>query len=152
LLPLFVHKDMDMPNEYGSAYSATDATALAAGSLVDAGLRRHRNVFNFADAGVGGTATPLRLARPSAGTALAMVFLQSDVNASGINLSIGTAGEAAKYSAAAAGPNATRTQPIIKIGALDDPALASAEEILLTPSGNWPSTGTLVTEVYVSKR
>lgn len=141
-----------MAGVYGSAYSSTDELHRAPGTVVDAGLRRFRNVFNFADSGVGGTTTPLVAARLREGCALESVKLGSSVNVSGINISVGIAGTAAKYSAAAAGPNATRGERVIVSTALDDDALAAPEEVILTPSGNWPASGILVSDVFASKR
>lgn len=141
-----------MPGVYGKALSASDDLHRAPGTTVDAAVRRHRNVFDFAEAGVGGTTTPLVAARLREGVALESIKIGSSVNVSAVNISVGTAANPTKYSAAAAGPNATRSERVVPTTALDDDALAAPEEVILTPSAAWPSTGILVSDVFVSKR
>lgn len=141
-----------MSGTYGSAFSSTDPLAKAPGATVDAGDRLHRNVFNFADAGVGGTTNPILLARVREGQFVHSARLSSDVNVSGINVTIGPLSSAAKYVAAAAGPNATTVSYAVKSSALDDDPLAAPEDIYATPSGNWPAAGTLVSLLVASKR
>lgn len=141
-----------MAGVYGSNWSATDPLTNAPGSTHDAPLRTYRNVFNFADSGVGGTTNPLRIARLREGSHLEAVHIQSDQNLSGVNISGGITGDTAKYVAAAAGPNATFQRMLVKLAALDDDAIGAMEEIILTPSGNWPASGTLVTWVHASHR
>ncbi len=141
-----------MAGTSGSAFSATDELAKAPGTTVDAANRLHRNVFDFAESGVGGTTNPLIAAKLREGVFLHRARLSSSVNCSAINVSIGITGSTAKYSAAAAGPNATTTTPVIVSTALDDNALTAPETVILTPSGNWPATGILVSLIEVSKR
>jgi hypothetical protein len=140
-----------MSGVYGSAFDAADAT-LAPGTVVDAGLRRHRNVFNFADAGVGGAIATLIAAKAREGNALQSIELHASVDVSAINISAGITGSTAKYVAATAGPNATTKRLVVKSTALDDDALSAPETLILTPSGNWPATGILIVDAFYSKR
>lgn len=141
-----------MATTLGTAFSATDELAKAPGTVVDAAMRRHRNVFNFADSGVGGTTNPLTAAKLREGVALESVKLTGSVDVSLINVSVGIATSTAKYCAATAGPNATQKDIPVKSTALDDDALTAPETIILTPSGNWPATGVLISDIFVSKR
>lgn len=141
-----------MSGVYGTAFSGTDELNRAPGTVVDAGLRRHRNVFNFADSGVGGAAAALIAARAREGCALQSIELHASVDVSAINISVGISGSTAKYVAATAGPNTTTKRCVVKSTALDDDALGAPEELLLTPSGNWPATGILIVDAFYSKR
>lgn len=141
-----------MAGTYGSAFSSTDELNRAPGTVVDAAVRRHRNVFNFADSGVGGAAAALIAAKLREGVAVQAVELHGSVDVSAINVSVGITGNTAKYVAATAGPNATTKRCVVKSTALDDDALAAPETVILTPSGNWPAAGILIVDVFVSKR
>lgn len=137
----------------GSAYDNNDMWQLAPGTSVDAAVRGIRNVFNFADANVGGTTNPLVLARVPRGAVPRAAMIASDQNLSGINISLGITGTAAKYAAAQAGPAANATvRPNFVIAALDNDPLTDMEEIIATPSGNWPASGTMVTWFDYTKR
>ncbi len=137
----------------GSAYSTTDELAKAPGSSVDAGVRGFRNTFNFADAGVGGTTNPILLARVPRGATVDAIRLSSSVDASGINVIVGKTGSTNKYVTTTAGPAAGVTKRFdIVVARLADDPLTDMEEIIMTPSGNWPATGTLVSLVNVLKR
>jgi hypothetical protein len=137
----------------GSAYDPTDELSKAPGTSVDAGVRIFRNVFNFADAGVGGTQNPLILARLPSGVVYDEARAASDQNISGTNVTIGVVGAAAKYAAAQAGGAANVTVRFnVPVAAQDDDPLTVPTEIIMTPSANWPASGILVTKVFVSKR
>lgn len=137
----------------GSAYNTTDLLAKAPGTSVDAAVRSFRNVFNFADSGVGGTTNPITLARLPAGSVFVSARAASDQNLSGTNFTIGTAAAAAKYGASQAGGAANVTVRFnVPAAALDDDPLTTMTEIIMTPSANWPVSGTLVTFVDVTKR
>jgi len=142
-----------MPGTYGSAYSSTDELVKAPGSSVDSGARVHRNVFNFADTGVGGTTNAVIAARVPRGSTVIAVRMASDQNISGTNFTVGNASAAAKYAAATAGGAADVTKRFdIKTSALDDDPLTAMEEVLITPSANWPAAGRLVAIVETVKR
>ncbi|MFD1034151.1 hypothetical protein ACFQ15_05750 [Sphingomonas hankookensis] len=142
-----------MAKIYGSAFSATDAKKLAPGTVHDAGSRRFRNTFQLGDAGVGGTTNTPIVARVREGSAVHAFELSSSANLSGINFTLGTVTEPAKYCAAFAGPVAGGTvRAPIKPEALAADSLALPEEIILTPSANLPGAGVLVGSVFASKR
>lgn len=142
-----------MPGTDGSAYNSSDPLSKASGITVNAKARLYRNVFNFADAGVGGTTNPLVCARIPRDCVVVGFRYASDQNLSGSNQSAGIAGATGKYMAAGTGPaaNATRRSDI-PVAALDDDPLTAEETIILTPAAAWPATGKLVTFVEVIKR
>jgi hypothetical protein len=141
-----------MPGTYGSAYSSTDDLYKAPGATVDAGLRRIRNVFDLANAAITAQTVALLVARLREGMAVQSIEAHTDANISAINLSFGPASSNAKYVAATAGPNATTKRFVVKFSALDDDPLTAPEDVLVTPSGNWPAAGTLIVDTFVSKR
>lgn len=142
-----------MAKIYGSAFSATDPKKLASGTVHDAGSRRFRNTFDLAAAGVGGTVNTPIVARVREGSAVHAASVSSSANLSGINFTLGTVAEPAKYAAAFAGPAAGATVHVqIKPEALAADSLATPEEIILTPSANLPGAGILVASVFASKR
>lgn len=142
-----------MPGVDGSAYNSTDPLSKASGITVNAKVRTYRNVFNFADAGVGGTTAALTMAKLPRGCLVVGTRYASTENLSGSNQSIGIAGATAKYAAAAAGPAAGATRRAdVPVAALDDDPLTTEENVIITPAANWPATGTLVTFVDVVKR
>lgn len=142
-----------MPGVDGSAYNSSDPLSKASGITVNAKVRAYRNVFNFADSGVGGTTNPLVCARIPRDCVVIGFRYASDQNLSGSNQSAGIAGATAKYMAAGAGPAAGATRRAdIPVAALDDAPLASEETVILTPAANWPASGTLVTILDVIKR
>lgn len=142
-----------MAKIYGNAFSGSDRRKLAPGAVHDAGVRRYRNVFNLADAGVGGTTNTPLVAKLREGTALAACELTSNVNLAGVNFTLGTEAEPAKYATAFAGPGAGATVRVsILPAALAADALATPEEIILTPSAALPAAGTVVASVMASHR
>lgn len=142
-----------MPTKYGSAYSDTDPLKKAPGTSVNAGARHFRNVFNFADAGVGGTQNPLCVAKLPAGVVPKGFTISSDQNISATNITVGNATTAAKYVTSTAGPaaNATKRCDLVIATLAADPS-TDTEEVLVTPSANWPAAGTLVVDFIVTKR
>jgi len=137
----------------GSAYNLNDPLSKASGITVNAKVRTYRNVFNFADAGVGGTTAPLLCARLPRGCVVVATRYASTENLSGSNQSIGIAGTPAKYAAAAAGPAAGATRRVdVPVAALAGAPLTTEEDVILTPAANWPASGTLVTFIDVIKR
>lgn len=142
-----------MAKLYGSAFNASDPRKLAPGTVHDAGSRRFSNKFNFADSGVGGTTNTPIIARIRAGSAVHAFELSSTVSLAGINFTLGTAAEPAKYCATFAGPAAGGTvRAPIKPDVLAADAIKSPEEIILTPSANLPGAGIVVGSVFASKR
>lgn len=135
--------------KYGSAFSATDTLMKAPGQSHDAALRVFTNVFDLAVDG--GTSQALKLAAVGPGVVIKHVDIETDANLSGVTLKVGTATDDDAYGAAAAGPNATQQR---KYAPLANGVAATSEgtDILLTPSGNLPSSGTIRTTVYASKR
>lgn len=140
-----------MPDINGTAYSATDPLKRAPGTSVNAGVRRYRNVVNLAVEG-GGTANPILAAKLKEGVSVCAVKIHSDANLSGINFTVGSRTDAAKYAAAQAGPNVTSKELVMKVAALAADALGAAEDVLFTPSGALPANGMIVVEVFASKR
>jgi hypothetical protein len=137
----------------GSAFSATDTKKLAPGTTHDAGVRRFRNTFDLAAAGAGGTANTPKVAELREGSALCGCEISSTVSLSGINFTLGTPAEPAKYATAQAGPAAGATVRLnILPAALAADAIERPEDIILTPSGNLPGAGTVVASVFASKR
>ncbi|WP_225205086.1 hypothetical protein [Novosphingobium huizhouense] len=137
----------------GSAYNSADALAKTPGTSVDAGVRRFRNVFNLADAGVGGTTNPLIMAIVPTGSVPMGARATCSVSLAGINLQVGIAGNVAKYATAQAGAAADTIKRFdIKATALAADPLTGAETVILTPSAAWPAAGTLVTDFEISKR
>jgi hypothetical protein len=136
--------------KYGSAFSNADDLKRAPGTTVDAGIRRHRNVFDLSVDG--GTSEALKIGHLREGTVISSIKMHTGANLSAINFSAGNASATAKYAAAQAGPNAVTKELQLTITALDDDPLTAPEEVLLTPSGNLPSAGTLVVDLFVSKR
>lgn len=136
--------------KYGSAFSNADDLKRAPGTTVDAAIRRHRNVFDLAVDG--GTSEALKIAHLREGVVIEGIKMHTGANLSAINFSAGNATAAAKYAAAQAGPNAVTKELQLTVTSLDDDPLTAPEEVLLTPSGNLPGAGTLVVDVFVSKR
>lgn len=139
-----------MADAYGSNYSAADALKRTPGTSVDAGVRRHKNIFALATEG--GAANNLIGAIVREGQEVLEARMHTDANLSGINFTIGTDAVPAKYAAAQAGPNATSKTFVLKIGALDDGPLDDPETIKFFPSGALAGAGTVVTELFTSKR
>lgn len=140
-----------MADIYGKAYSATNALHRTHGTTSDAGVRRFRNCVDLAAEG-GGTANSIIAAMVREGVAVCEVRLHSTANLSGINFTIGTDAAPAKYGAAQAGPNATSKTFQIPVAQLAADALSAPETIKFFPSGNLPGAGTIVAEVFASKR
>lgn len=142
-----------MAGKLGTLYSSTDPLQRAPGVFANAKDRRWRNKFNFADADLTAQTVAITLARLKKGMSPPRsISINTNANLSGINLSVGIAGSAAKYVLAAAGPNATmQTLVMTYAGATDDELTADAD-IIMTPSGNWPASGGLVTNVTCSHR
>lgn len=135
--------------KYGSAYSGTDDKFLSPGQSVNAAMRAHMNVFNLAVDG--GTSEPLKLAYIGPGNVPIHFVIETGANLSGVNFTIGTPADPDKYGTAVAGPNAT-TQVRYPLLALGVTPTSEGEEIILTPSGNLPSSGTIRTNVVTSHR
>ncbi len=142
-----------MPNVTGQNFSTTDPLKPSPGSSVDAGIRVHREVFNTTTHLLSGTVNGAIAARVREGNTVLKVRMKSDANLSAINFTVGNATVLAKYCGAQAGGAAdTMKEFEVKINALDDDPLAVPEEIIITPSGNWPAGATVVTFVEVCKR
>lgn len=142
-----------MPTSYGN-FDPTQPNKLANGAKVNAGLRAYEKVFDLATDSVpaGGTTNPLHAARLPKGAKFKHITVTSTANVSGINITVGTAAAADKYVAAAAGPNATTSVYHVKPAAASDDELTAPEDVLITPSGNWPGTGKVIVTTWVSKR
>lgn len=142
-----------MANIGGTAYNLTDPLDRANGAMVNAGLRVYKNTFDLAVAGQGGGGDdPLLAAKVREGNVIDSIFMQSSANLSAVNFTIGTAADPDKYGAAQAGPNATAKEFVLTIAGAAQGELAAPEEIIITPSGNLPSSGVIVTRVVTSKR
>lgn len=135
--------------KYGSQFSGTDTLKRAAGESHNAAARVYKN--SFALATDGGTSEPLKIAALAAGDVLDEVLIDTDANLSGITFKIGTPDDDDKYGAAAAGPNATTQTRRVPLALALTP-VTEAEDIILTPSGNIPGAGTIVTKVTASHR
>ena len=140
-----------MPNIQGKNFSAVDDLKMASGTNHNAGVRRFGNSADLATEG-GGTADPIKVCVLPVGTVFDELKMAASVDLSALTFTLGTAAEPAKYMTATAGPNAA-----IKSGmglpakrAMDP--LAYDEELILTPSGNWPAAGTIEASVYASMR
>lgn len=140
-----------MATDYGTTYSSSDALHRAPGTRADAGVRSTKNVFDLATL-LGGTTNLALAAKIPQGCEVTRVLVACTADASGINLKIGTSADDDKYGASAAGPNATTKEWLVPIATQDDAALSAPEDILITPSGNWPASGTLVTRIEYTKR
>lgn len=136
---------------YGNAASGTDTLYRASGTCVDAGVRRFRNVVSLAAEG-GGTTEEIVGGIVREGCAVFEARMHASVDLSAINFTIGTAADNAKYGAAQAGPNATSKTFVIKIAELAADALSEPETINFYPSAALPAAGSIVTEVFASKR
>ncbi|MEB3213165.1 MAG: hypothetical protein VKL39_17570 [Leptolyngbyaceae bacterium] len=134
----------------GTALAETDHMHRAPGTAVDAGLRSHRNTFDLAVDG--GAQDNLCAAKIREGNHVVEIVMQSSANLSAINFTIGTDADVDKYGTAQAGPNATEKKFIIPIAVLAGAALTEMEEIKFFPSGNLPSSGTIVTRIVTTKR
>lgn len=142
-----------MPNYSGTNFSTTDPLKPSPGSSVDAGLRVHREVFNTTTHTLSGTVNGAIAAKVREGNTVLKVRMKSDANLSAINFTVGTVAAAAKYAAAQAGGAADVTKEFeIKLSALDDDPLTAPEDIIITPSANWPAGAVVVTMVEVCKR
>ena len=142
-----------MPTVYGKAFSGTDKGKLAPGTSHDAATRGYRNTFELAVNGGGGTASALLFAKVREGSNVHGFDVTSDVNLSGINFTIGTDAEPAKYCAAFAGPAANATvRPQVKIGPLMADALTRLEEIKLFPNVALPAAGNIVARATATHR
>lgn len=142
-----------MPDALGKNWSATNTAQLAPGSSHDAGIRRHRNVFDLATNGGGGTQASLVVAKLREGNSLESARLTSSVDLSALTFSVGTDADNAKYAAAVAGPAANATVTFaIKPAALAADSLTTPETIKFYPSGNLPGAGTIVGQVNSSMR
>jgi hypothetical protein len=135
--------------KFGSAYSETDPLKLAPGESVNAGSRHHKNVFDLAVDG--GTSEPLKMANIGPGNVPDRFVIETGANLSAINFTIGTPADPDKYGTAVAGPNATVQvrYPLLALGVTPTDV---GEEIILTPSGNLPSSGLIKTNVVTSHR
>lgn len=136
--------------KYGSAFSATDLDRRAPGQSHAAGLRVSKNTFALADDG--GTSEALVVARLAAGDVIDEIKIESDQNLSGLTFKAGTAADDDAIKGATTGPAANAAvvfQPLIANGVTP---LAAATEVLLTPSGNIPSSGSIRVTVYASRR
>lgn len=141
-----------MPDIYGTNYSASDVLKRTPGARVDAGERSFENWVNLATEG-GGTTNPFIVATAREGCKLVGIEVTGSVSLAGVNISAGIAGSTAKYAASVAGPAAdVQLRMNIKASALDDDELAAPETLILTPSANWPATGTLYARAIYTKR
>ena len=78
-----------MATTEGTAYNSSDPLSKASGITVNAKVRTFRNVFNFADPGVGGTTAALTIAKLLRDCVVIATRYASDQNLSGSNQSIG---------------------------------------------------------------
>ncbi len=141
-----------MADIYGTAFSGTDPSKLAPGTSHDAGVRRHRNTVSLATEG-GGTTNSLIIGKVREGNCVEGVALASDVALSGVNFTVGTDAEPAKYVASVAGPGAGATlRMTIKVAQLAMDPLEKPETIKLFPSAALPASGLIVASVFTSKR
>lgn len=141
-----------MADIYGKAYSSSDDLKRAPGTVVDAAARRFRNVFDLVTEG-GNTTNPLLAAKVREGVAVFEARLHSTVSLTGINFTIGTDAAPAKYGAAQAGPGAGASKTFqIPVAQLAADALTTPEDIKFFPSGALPANGTIVAEIFASKR
>ena len=142
-----------MADANGGNWSTTNPAKLASGTVHDAAIRRHRNVFDLATNGGGGAQSQLVVAKLREGNALESAKLSSTVDLSALTFSVGTDADNAKYAAAVAGPaaNATVTY-VIKPAALAADALTTPEVVKFYPSGNLPAAGTVIGQVNSSMR
>lgn len=141
-----------MADIYGSAYSGTDPLHRPSGIVVDAGVRRFRNVINLATDG-GGAANNIIAADVREGVSVFEARMASTVDLSAINFTIGTDAAPTKYGAAQAGPAAGASKvftiPVAQLAA--DP-LTSPERIKFFPAAALPAAGSIVVAVFASKR
>lgn len=126
--------------KYGSAFSGTDARKQAPGEYHNAALRRYTNLFDLTVDG--STSEALKIADIGPGFVMHSILIDTDVDCSARTFAIGISGSTAKYSAAATAPNATQQVRYPKMSLGVTPSTAR-EEILLTPSGAIPATGSL---------
>lgn len=141
-----------MPDAYGAQYSADDALKRADGAVVDAGVRVFENVFNCADVALNGVQADLIAAQLPAGCKVRAIKIHASVNLSAINITAGITGTVAKYATSIAAPNATTRELVVVSTALDNEPLDAPETLRIFPSTTWPSSGIIITEVFVSKR
>jgi len=135
--------------KYGSAFSATDPLRLAPGTSHNAKRYSHCNFINLVTDG--GTTEDIKIAQIGPANQIEEIWIEASGNLSTINFQIGTPSNPSKYGPAAAGPNATRQVrlPPITLGIA---LTTETEEIIITPSGALPSTGTIKTNVVTSHR
>ena len=136
---------------YATELDSTDTRNQAPGTAVNAGERSFRGSFNLATAG-GGAQNNLVAAKVREGNHVVEVFMQSNVNLSAINFTIGTDDDVDKYGLAQAGPNATEKKFLIPIDTLEAAALTDLEEIKFFPSAALPAAGKIVTRIVTTKR
>lgn len=134
--------------KYGSQFDA-DGAVRAAGESHNASLRTYDNKVALATEG--GTSQAIKIADIGPGTCLQEIDIFCSQDISAINFTVGTAADADKYLTTTAGPNATIKTSQVLIALQLEPT-TEREEIFLTPSGNMPSTGTLVTRIRASHR
>lgn len=140
-----------MADIFGNAASGSDPLFRPSGIFVDAGVRRFRNVVSLAAEG-GATANAIIAAAVREGCAVFEARMHSSANLSAINFTIGTDADPDKYGVAQAGPNATSKTFIIPVAQLAADALAAPETIKFFPSAALPAAGTIVVELFASKR
>jgi hypothetical protein len=135
----------------GTQFAALAASALgvAMGSSHNAAMRGYKNKFALATEG--GTTEPLQVATLGAGCVFDSIRIETDANLSTMNFLIGTPADPDKYGTAVAGPNAV-PQTRYPLIALPLDAIAEGETIILTPSANIPSVGSIRTTVMATHR
>lgn len=127
------------------------STALVSGIFFNAGTRIFDNTFDMADEG--GSADPILIAKVREGTKLQSIAMQSDQNLSAINFTIGTLADPDAFGSAQAGPAANaKKELLLNIATASGTGFDVPTDIYLTPSGNMPGAGTLVTKTLISKR
>lgn len=139
-----------MATKLGTSYATG---ARPEGNIHNSGSATYRNDFALATEG-GGT-DALLLAKVREGNTLSAVTMQADGNLSATNFTLSALfadGTTETLSAAQAGPNATKKELVFNIATAKRVPFTQPADILLTPSANLPSTGSIVTNVVTQKR
>lgn len=142
-----------MPTSYGN-WNPNTPNAKAKGTVHDAAVRAYEKVFNLATDGdaAGGTANVLHCGRVREGSKPMFFTIASTANLSALTFKIGTPADDDKYGTGIAGPNVATVLAHALAAAQDDDALTAPEDIIVTPSGNLPASGTITVRTFASHR
>ncbi|KPH59184.1 hypothetical protein [Novosphingobium sp. ST904] len=141
-----------MADIYGTAHSGTDPLHRPSGIVVDAGVRRFRNTINLATEG-GATTNSIIAAKVREGCAIHEVRMHSTVALTAVDFTIGTDDDPDKYGAAQAGPAAGASKTFqVPVAQLAADGLTEPDLVKFFPSAALPAAGTIVTEIFASKR